>query len=445
MNTRLRRERLLFDPEIERTARKTRKEFLERQREERLYLENLFKDEEEMGDERTLKELAAPKLDEEPLGIVFPTLEKPLKLNSGFLNLLPKFYGRGGEDPNRFLKEFLVVCSSMKPEGGFSGQPQRKYDPFSPTYNEGWRDHPNLRYGPRPQFAQANPRPFVHHNSQSQPSSPSLEDLVKQLTNQIGQVHTQGTQYQKKTDTHLQHLDTQIGQICTSLSNIESQLSGKLPSQTLPNPNEHAKVVTLRSGKMLDEPKVKCRVIEKETEVRPQAELGENEEKHDEKSDKEPKEKGQSTADFVVSRFKDVPPFPSRFAKAKKETLDNEILETFRKTSKTKIDVHEGNLTMEFDGELIKFNIFDAMKYPSDINNVSAIDSFDAFDWMAQDEFDKWYEKLFEIDMFDDVKADDMHDLYVATSDMIASDVMEIEEISFKKLYKQEKYVEPTT
>jgi hypothetical protein len=31
-------------------------------------------------------------------------------------------------------------------EGGFPGQPQRKYDPYSSTYNPGWRDHPNLSY-----------------------------------------------------------------------------------------------------------------------------------------------------------------------------------------------------------------------------------------------------------------------------------------------------------
>jgi hypothetical protein len=31
--------------------------------------------------------------------------------------------------------------------GGFLGQPQRKYDPYSSTYNPGWRDHPNLSYG----------------------------------------------------------------------------------------------------------------------------------------------------------------------------------------------------------------------------------------------------------------------------------------------------------
>ena len=31
--------------------------------------------------------------------------------------------------------------------GGFPGQPQRKYDPYSSMYNSGWRDHLNLSYG----------------------------------------------------------------------------------------------------------------------------------------------------------------------------------------------------------------------------------------------------------------------------------------------------------
>ncbi|XP_038889247.1 uncharacterized protein LOC120079141 [Benincasa hispida] len=37
----------------------------------------------------------------------------------------------------------------------------------------------------------------------------------------------------------------------------------------------------------------------------------------------------------------------------------------FMKTAKTKIDVDEGTLSVEFDGELVKFNIFDAMKTSS--------------------------------------------------------------------------------
>ncbi|KAK9143489.1 hypothetical protein Syun_012889 [Stephania yunnanensis] len=41
----------------------------------------------------------------------------------------------------------------------------------------------------------------------------------------------------------------------------------------------------------------------------------------------------------------------------------------FLKTAKTKIDVDDGSLTMEFDGEVIKFNIYDAMRYPSDVSS----------------------------------------------------------------------------
>ncbi|KAL2894113.1 Chorismate synthase, partial [Bienertia sinuspersici] len=92
------------------------------------------------------------------------------------------------------------------------------------------------------------------------------EDLVKQLSNKIVQVHNQSVQYQQKIDTRLQNINNQIGTICTSLSNIETQLVGKLPSQPIPNTNENVKAVTLRSGKELVSPKVKSRRVEKEVE-----------------------------------------------------------------------------------------------------------------------------------------------------------------------------------
>ena len=37
---------------------------------------------------------------------------------------------------------------------------------------------------------------------------------------------------------------------------------------------------------------------------------------------------------------------------------------SFLKTARAMINVHEGVLTMEFDGVVIKFNLFEAMKYP---------------------------------------------------------------------------------
>lgn len=50
----------------------------------------------------------------------------------------------------------------------------------------------------------------------------------------------------------------------------------------------------------------------------------------------------------------------------------------FLKTARTKINAHEGNLTMEFDGELIYFNIFEPMRYPSDVQSICAIDVIDS-------------------------------------------------------------------
>ncbi|XP_074302229.1 uncharacterized protein LOC141633704 isoform X2 [Silene latifolia] len=757
-NTRRSKGPVTFDPEIEKTARRLRKEFLEKKAEEALHLDKFFCEKEIKMAEKTLKQLATPDVTTTPLSIVFPTLQKPLKLNSSFLNLLPKFYGRSNELPNMHLVAFDLACSSMESEGvkpediklrsfpfsleesakewlfylppgsitswdklkiaflekfqpasrvasirkeisgikqgrdeslceywerfnrlcascpqhqiseqlllfyfyeglltkdrgyidaasggslaektptearnlinnmalntqqfgtrrdvgeasrvnnvditsikdqmqenaqqiatlttlvsklvsdqskptvcsmnsdivytdtagqpfiianpeqvnaldGFNNQ-QRKYDPLSNTYNEGWKDHPNLRYGSGPRPQQNFQNNFQNNFRQQAPQPPSLEEMMKQLTSTVSQVHNQGVSYQQKTDAHLQQIDTQMGQICTTLSNIQTTLGGKLPAQPIPNPKESAQSVTLRSGRVLSEPEVNAN-IEKELEVRP---LG----KPEVEGQVIHKSKGLKS-DLTVPTFKDPSPFPTRFAKTKKIELENEILKTFRKvelnlplldaikqipkyakflkelctnkrniknktaekvsvgenvsaliqrkvptkfndpgmfsipctigsskfercmldlgasinvmpksvyeslhggklvgtdvmiqladrsyayplgvledvlvqvgdlifpadfyildmgdsrdstnvplllgrpflkTSRAKIDVHNGILTMEFDGEVITFNIFDAMKYSDTIGSVCAVNYIDVIDWIAQQVFD---------------------------------------------------------
>ena len=46
----------------------------------------------------------------------------------------------------------------------------------------------------------------------------------------------------------------------------------------------------------------------------------------------------------------------------------------FMNTAHTIIDVHNGKITMEFDGETIHFNIFEAMRYPSNISPLYQVD-----------------------------------------------------------------------
>ncbi|KAF7827254.1 uncharacterized protein G2W53_018418 [Senna tora] len=69
-----------------------------------------------MAEEKMLKELDAPPVQQAPLCITTTTLQAPLELKSGLIHLLPKFRGLANEDPYNHLKEFHVVCSSMKPD-----------------------------------------------------------------------------------------------------------------------------------------------------------------------------------------------------------------------------------------------------------------------------------------------------------------------------------------
>ena len=79
----------------------------------------------------TLKELADPTLDQQLLCIDTPQLEVAFELKSGMIRLLPTFHELSGEDPNKHLKKFHVVCSSMKPLGISKEQVKLRAFPFS--------------------------------------------------------------------------------------------------------------------------------------------------------------------------------------------------------------------------------------------------------------------------------------------------------------------------
>ncbi|CAN6548172.1 unnamed protein product [Malus baccata var. baccata] len=66
----------------------------------------------------------------------------------------------------------------------------------------------------------------------------------------------------------------------------------------------------------------------------------------------------------------------------------------FMKTARTKIDVFNGTLRMEFDGEVINFNLSDSMKYPSENHSCFAIDVIDS---LTQDHFDKLKDDALEL------------------------------------------------
>ncbi|XP_051137881.1 uncharacterized protein LOC127256093 [Andrographis paniculata] len=174
------------------------------------------------------------------------------------------------------------------------------YNPYSNTYNPGWRDHPNLRYG-NTQQGNAH-QPFGAMQQMQQPrfyekqppqaptsnSNPSLEDLVKSTA-------TSTLQFQQEMKSTVDKLQGQINQVSEEVR--QQRERGKWPAQPEPNPAnvsaitiysdmmiecssrpnpKNTSAITLRSGKELEGPphiskeqnedQIKME-IEKETEL----------------------------------------------------------------------------------------------------------------------------------------------------------------------------------
>ncbi|CAL2228216.1 unnamed protein product [Prunus armeniaca] len=165
---------------------------------------------------------------------------------------------------------------------GYQGQNQPRYDPFSNTYNLGWRDHPNLKWmEPQQQqggyrqpplglyqrpFAPAQPQP---QTAQSNSGSPLDNDQMLKVLTSL----TQGLQNQAK---EMSEVKKQIGQMAEFMGQFREE--GKLPSSTIVNPKggfETAKAIILRSGKEIgtnpkmskQSPKENEKLLLKEEEV----------------------------------------------------------------------------------------------------------------------------------------------------------------------------------
>ncbi|XP_010248137.1 PREDICTED: uncharacterized protein LOC104591037, partial [Nelumbo nucifera] len=201
------------------------------------------------------------------------------------------------------------MCPTLQDEpyeqaNAVGGFPQKRYNPYSNTYNAGWRDHPILNYGTKP-FGfqhQHQTRPPAPPYSASPNSGMSLDEIVEALA-------TNTQQFQQEMGTSIRNLENQVSQLATAMSRMESQSSGRLPSQTTTNPKQNASAIMLRSRKELNElyQETSKDTTRKETPSQTDS------------SGKPPQSK-------VIT-----PPFPSRFRKSKKEEQDKDILETFRK------------------------------------------------------------------------------------------------------------------
>ncbi|XP_027166293.1 uncharacterized protein LOC113766283 [Coffea eugenioides] len=166
--------------------------------------------------------------------------------------------------------------------------PRRQYDPYSNTYNLGWRDHPNFSYGYRQQNSFPN-RPLGFQQSyqpKSQPSFSSSSDANESISNYSQSFRSPG--------------------------------GWEITSQPEVNP-KNVSTMTLKSGKEIEGPKL---VILKD--------------KNEDQIDKELEEEGMDKttpeiiSDSVIKARANPSPFPSRLEKPRKQENEKEILEVFR-------------------------------------------------------------------------------------------------------------------
>ncbi|CAN6567568.1 unnamed protein product [Malus baccata var. baccata] len=240
---------------------------------------------------------------------------------------------------------------------GFQSQNQPRHDPYSNTYNPGWRDHPNFKWrepqqhqnqgGFRQQPPGFFPKPYGPPQSQAQSgpsaSGTSLDNdaLLKILTKLSNGQEDQAKAMQNQ-DKRVDQLEKQIGQIAEFVGKFRDP--GQLPSSTIPNPKggfESAKAITLRSGK--------------EVGAGSSSKTDHNEDELLQMEEEEPKQptakvvpplpqvpmvpnlpnlspKGKNVSNSVHTNvFPSNVPFPSRFTQTKKEEAEKDILETFRK------------------------------------------------------------------------------------------------------------------
>ncbi|XP_052483033.1 uncharacterized protein LOC105781540 [Gossypium raimondii] len=188
---------------------------------------------------------------------------------------------RMDEGQSSMMEAQLANLTAMEGEANAVFPNQRRYDPYSATYNEGWRDHPNLRYQNRaapPGFEQQNSRQY--NSSQQQPSH---QNLMKQL-------------------------QTRASSTDVNLGNLQAQVNNRLPSQPVANPRDNVSAITLRSGK----------------ELRSILKKGQNSNEEDETEQILSRNEGSELEHKQA-------PFPQRLRKEKSDDVNAKILETFHK------------------------------------------------------------------------------------------------------------------
>jgi hypothetical protein len=249
-----------------------------------------------------------------------------------------------------------MTVFEMEQVNAFNSFQKPSNGPYSETYNPGWRNHPNFSWkqnqpntnqGGAPHYppgfssypnqgrlAQPASSSYQVPNQAPASSNQSLEDTMRDFMKMTGQSISDIRQSTMVNTQAISKLEMQMGQLVNHLGERDK---GKLPSQAVNNPKacgnssnqEHVQaIVTLRSGKKVDN-----KVVNPE-----EAEEEEQKEKEEEKEEEGDNQKEADAEPSIVTQDIKYPPralvpkapYPERLQAPKNGGKLEDILEVFK-------------------------------------------------------------------------------------------------------------------
>ncbi|KAG9458836.1 hypothetical protein H6P81_003344 [Aristolochia fimbriata] len=236
----------------------------------------------------------------------------------------------GGHLSHEFQAGNIQAVSSLD-QANYVSNFCRPNDLYNITYNSGWRSHPNFSWNNNNQQsstqqpnAQTRPPPGFQRAAREPEQKANLEDMIlKILANQEkGEARTEARL--QTQEASIRNLEIQVGQLANAIS---GRNKGTLPSNSETNPKEHIKVITLRSGKVLEEQKQ--HQVEENKANQQRDEERESEEREVSRQHKQKGKSSQSLSNAEINV--DTLPYPERAKKDKLEEKFSKFIDIFKK------------------------------------------------------------------------------------------------------------------
>ncbi|XP_016708064.1 uncharacterized protein [Gossypium hirsutum] len=360
--------------------------------------------------------------------------------------------------------------------GNFSGPPQRRYGPYANTYNPRWKDHPSLSNGANPRGRELKPIPDrnlgqdsaqeKHENDEQARTKPQLHKIQPSFLGWLNQ-HRKGKDDKEILETfrnveiNIPLLDAIkpipryakfLNELCTNKEkltgnenvsvgeNVSAVLQRKMPAKckdrgmfAIP-----CKIGHLGIKKAMYDLGVSINVMHFSIYESLNASFLMKKSVIIQLADRSIVHPKGVLKDVLVKVNGLI--FPTDFYVVKMEK-DNTLRSSnillarpFLSTVSTKIDMCSGTLTIEFDGEIMKFNIYGAISHPSKILNVNHVDIIDS---LVGETFESPYEDKPKM-IFDDFES--VNELLSPMNTKLLPSIMQAPDLELKSLLEHIKY-----